>query len=163
MKKNHAKSCYSPYILRASRDNQDQKDLNQNDTANPLDEKDCSDVPARSTRSSTGAGSSHDGENICVVCGFAKHNQDTKLYRIAEHERASNFLAAYQFNKDDVYRRCVFFKTVGDIFAADLLYHRNCMSGYLLQFDRDLSRIKELRNVMSPERTNLLEAAVDEL
>ena len=57
----------------------------------------------------------------------------------------------------------VFFKTAGDIFAADLLYHSNCMLGYLLRFERDMSIIKELCNVMSPERTSLLEAAVDKM
>ena len=160
----HAKNCYSSYILKASRVSKGSSDDYQNDATNSsCNENENSDVPARSTRSSTGAGSSRDDEDICVVCGFAKHKQDTKLHRIAEHVSASKFLAAYEFNKDDVYRRCVFFKTVGDIFAADIMYHRNCMSGYILQFDRDMSRIKELYNAISPESTSLFEAAVDEL
>ena len=106
----HAKNCYSPYLLKASRQSNDQNEVNQTDAiVSPDETKSSDDAPARNTRSSTGVGlPTDDEEKICVICGFAKHHNDTKLSRIAEEERASKFLAAYQFNKDAVHRRCVF-------------------------------------------------------
>ena len=100
-------------------------------------------------------------ENVRTVCVICKGV--TSLYRIGEHTQAKAFLAAFQFNKDDVFRRCIFLKTTGDIYAADIMYHSNCMSSYLLAFEQELSRINEICNEMDPGSTDLLASAVDEL
>ena len=52
---------------------------------------------------------------------------------------------------------------MGDIYAADIMYHSNCMLSYLLAFERELSRINEICNEMDPGSTDLLASAVDEL
>ena len=48
-------------------------------------------------------------------------------------------LTAVNFNNDGGYTRCILYKTIGDIFAADLVYHKNCMYNYLVKFHRDVS------------------------
>ena len=52
-----------------------------------------------------------------------------------EINRAATFLAAFQFNQDDVYTWCIFYKNVSDIFAADILHHNDCMANYVLKFN----------------------------
>ena len=34
--------------------------------------------------------------------------------------------------------RCVFLNTAGDVFAANILYHRNCLKQYLLKYNRQV-------------------------
>ena len=36
--------------------------------------------------------------------------------------------------KDDVQTKCILWKTPGNVFAADVMYHENCLSGYVLKF-----------------------------
>ena len=68
------------------------------------------------------------------------------MWQVCENKRAATFLAAFKFNEDEVYTQCIFYQTVGDIYAADILYHTNCMSSYLLKFERDMARINEICN-----------------
>ena len=68
-----------------------------------------------------------------------------------EINRTATFLAAFQFNQDDVYKRCIFHRNVGDIFAADILHHNDCMANYVLNFRRDMTRLyvtNKMRNQM---------------
>ena len=68
-----------------------------------------------------------------------------------EINRAAIFLAAFQFNQDDVYTWCIFHRNVGDIFAADILHHNDCMANYVLKFKRDMARFyvaNRMRNQM---------------
>ena len=82
-------------------------------------------------------------ERPCVICNFVKKRNISERFRIGSKSRAWHFLAAINFNKDDVYQRCVFCKQPGDVFAADVLYHSNCLSAYLLKFDRELEKVNE--------------------
>lgn len=43
-----------------------------------------------------------------------------------------------RYFKDDVNKRCVLLETIGDIFAADLTYHSNCLSNDILEFKREV-------------------------
>ena len=79
---------------------------------------------------------SNDAENIpsssprdkpCIVCNQMKSKGETKRYRICESRRASRFLAAIKFNKDIVYTRCSYMETITRVFAADVMYHDNCL------------------------------------
>ena len=54
-------------------------------------------------------------------------------------------------------------KTAGDIFAADIMYHSNCMSSYLLAFERELSRINEMVDDIDSSSVDLITSAVDDL
>ena len=36
----------------------------------------------------------------------------------------------YHFSKDKVCSKCVLYKTLGDIFAADIYAHKNCMKKF---------------------------------
>ena len=160
----HRLNCYCPYVLKASRTSKEKQQESQSESStSTCMQVSNSDISTRTTRSSTMVSPPENANTVCVICNHVKHKGVTSLHRIAEHSRASIFLAAYQFNKDDVYRRCIFLKTTGDIYAADIMYHTNCMSAYLLQFDRDLSRINGICNEMDPECTELLTSAVDEL
>ena len=52
-------------------------------------------------------------------------------------KRAKQFLSTTKFFKDDIYTRTIFLNNVGDVFAADILYHRNCLRNYILKFQRE--------------------------
>ena len=43
------------------------------------------------------------------------------------------------------------------------MYHTNCMSGYLLQFERDTSRINEIRNELDEDSSDILSTGVEDL
>ena len=77
----------------------------------------------------------------CVICDKMKIKGDTKKHRICESKRAKQLLSAMKFFKDDTYRRCIVLETPGDVFAADILYHSNCLSNYLLKFKREVELI----------------------
>ena len=61
--------------------------------------------------------------------------------RIIEARIASLFLSAIKFNKDEVFTRCILLGSPGDIFAADIMYHKNCLSNYLRKFERKVEMI----------------------
>ena len=80
-------------------------------------------------------------ENPCVICDKVKMKGEVKRYRVCETKRAKQLLSAMRFFKDKVHNKCVFLETVGDIFAADIMYHSNCLSNYLLKFKREVELI----------------------
>ena len=66
--------------------------------------------------------------------------------------RAKIFVQAYTHNQDDVYRRCIFYKTSGDVFAADLYAHKVCMNLYMLRFSRELyDTLESLKEIEQEE------------
>lgn len=83
-------------------------------------------------------------EKPCIVCNHIKSKGDNRRFRICEVTRAHLFLSAIKFNKDDVYTRCILFENFGDVYAADVMYHKNCLSNYLRKFER------EIDNILSP-------------
>ena len=46
-----------------------------------------------------------------------------------------------KFFKDDVFTRCAVIQNEGDVFAADIMYHCNCLSSRILPFKRGLRQL----------------------
>ena len=44
--------------------------------------------------------------------------------------QARNIVKAYYFSKDKVCNKCILYKTLGDVFAADIYAHKNCMKKF---------------------------------
>ena len=84
-------------------------------------------------------------EKPCIICNHVKSKGDSHRWRLSEKKRAQLFISAYKFNKDCIYTRCLY-QTVGDLFAADLMYHSNCMSNYILKFRRELQEIIDVED-----------------
>ena len=70
-------------------------------------------------------------EKPCIICDQMKFRRDTKILRTSEGRGASLFLSAIKFNKDEVFTRFILLRSLGDIFAIDIMYHKNCLSTYL--------------------------------
>ena len=52
------------------------------------------------------------------------------------------FLSAIEFNKTRFLQDAFFVcKTTGDILTANVIYHKNCMSNYIVKFERDVGEI----------------------
>ena len=67
-----------------------------------------------------------------------KSRGDTERSRICEATRANLFLSAIKFNKDVVYTRFALIEKLGDVYAADVTHHKNCLSNYLRKFEREV-------------------------
>ena len=66
-------------------------------------------------------------EKPCIFYNKFKFQGDTKRYRISEVNVAKTLLKAATFNKDSVHTQCILFKNVTDVYAADVMYHSNCL------------------------------------
>ena len=77
---------------------------------------------------------------LCVVRNRVKCKGDKNLFRIETDKRVKKLLAACKFFKD-VFTRCSLMGKPGDVFAADVLYHRNCLNSYILKFKRELETL----------------------
>ena len=115
---------------------------------------------SRKTRLSSAPSSSSKETKPCIVCNSLRlKRQHEPLYQICDPNRARLFLAAYSFNKDEVWERCVLYNSIGDIFAADLVSHNDCMKGYVQKFRRSLNTLNNLVN----ECTETSSTAVEEM
>ena len=104
----------------------------------------ATDKQAKSSRNSTDSSSvPSPREKPCIICNHIKLKGEIKRWRISEYSRAKKFLAAANFNKDDVYTRCVLMHNLGDVYAADVMYHSSCMSSYILKFKREIESLLE--------------------
>ena len=54
-------------------------------------------------------------------------------------------LNAMNFYNNDVKTRCIFLKTPGDVFAADMFYHSNCLRTYFRPFEKKCDAV--LKNI----------------
>ena len=72
-------------------------------------------------------------EKPCIICNKIKMKGNVKRYRICEIKRAKQLISAMRFFKDVLY--------IFDIFAADIKYHSNFRSNYLLKFKRQVELI----------------------
>ena len=70
-----------------------------------------------------------------------KSRSDTKILRVSVARSASIFLSAIKFNKDEVFTRCILLGSSEDIFAADIMYHKSCLSNYLRKFEGEVEMI----------------------
>jgi len=85
----------------------------------------------------------------CIVCNQIKSKSIKKKFRICEAKRAKLFLSAIKYNKDDVYTRCSLLQNIGDVYAADIIYHKHCLTNYLRNFER------EIEELLNPSLTEL--------
>ena len=141
--KYHARTCYASYLMskrRASkRQTQSPPSGYSSECSTPATDK-----RANRSRNSTDSSSVPcPGEKPCIICNHVKLKGEIKRWRVGEYSRAKQFLAAGKFNKDDVYTRCVLMHNPGDVYAADVMYHSNCLSSYILKFTCDIESLLE--------------------
>ena len=138
--KYHINTCYARYVRSAERLEQRKEEVSGANEPEEIEEnnskenEDPSCMPRAKRRRSTEV-------KHCVVCNQMKCKGDKVLYRIETELRAKELLAACKFFKDDVYTNCLLMKNAGDVFAADVLYHRNCLNYYILKFKRELKAL----------------------
>jgi hypothetical protein len=139
------KACYSTYILKSKRSvkTNSEPELVQME----VEEGESSDrYEAPKRRKKSTSSSSKDVERKCVICDRARESSGDRnrvLYRISESDRAALFIDALNFYNDEVKTRCVFLDAAGDVFAADILYHGNCLRQYLLKYKRQVDALFE--------------------
>ena len=66
--------------------------------------------------------------NECIMCGNKTVRKDNKLYRLCETERAEPFLRTTKFNMDTVFIKVSIFDKPDDLFAADIMSHKQCVN-----------------------------------
>ena len=150
--KYHVKPCFSNYKKKGERYNQTRKQKAESSTLSPLSS------PTNHPKRSKVANPPTDlKDKPCVICDHMKCQGESKRYRIGDASRAKKLLKAAAFNKDSVQTRIIFMKTVGDVFAADIMYHNNCLIKYFMQFQRDVDALMEI-NFDDPDQIPLVES-----
>ena len=151
--KYHTKPCFSNYKKQKEKQKErsERKHNLENDETVPEDEPSTSEQvePVRSSKrlkidpaSTTPKIDDKDKEKKpCIVCNQMKCKGVDRRYRICEADRAKLFLSAMKYNKDVVYTRCSLFESIGDVFANDVMYHKNCMANYLRKFEREIEQL----------------------
>ena len=150
--KYHVNTCYSRYVRQKKRT--EDKDVDQGEPEDPTKDEPVSSRNEQSkpeTRSSkrlkldlsntASTSASAVKDSPCIVCNQMKSKDIVKRFRICEARRARLFLSAIKFNKDDVYTRCSLLQNIGDVYAADIMYHKKCLSNYLRRFEREIEEI----------------------
>ena len=145
--KYHVNTCNSRYVRQKKRT--EDKDVDEEEPEGPTKDEPVSSRNEQSTpetRSSkrlkldlsntASTSASAVKESPCIVCNQMKSKGIVKRFRICEARRARLFLSAIKFNKDDVYTRCSLLQNIGDVYAADIMYHKKCLSNYLRRFER---------------------------
>ncbi|KAK4299893.1 hypothetical protein Pmani_027876 [Petrolisthes manimaculis] len=138
------KACYSTYILKSKRSAKTKNEQGHVEEVEEGEGRDSNKAPKRQKRITSS--SCKDNERKCVICDRARESCGTRnrvLYRISESDRAALFLDALNFYKDEVKTRCAFLDTAGDVFAADVFYHGNCLRQYLLKYKRQIDALFE--------------------
>ena len=132
----HPRSCYSTYILKASRFEESVDTVETNDpglcgySKQDLGEKRSSNrisSPPHST-STTLLPSPPAIDPLLqrfIICNVISKNKIREKFRIYERCRAKTFLAAMKFNEDQIHQKCILCEKPGDIFAADLYVHKD--------------------------------------
>ena len=80
---------------------------------------------------------------------------DAKRYRISDLDPAKKLIKAANFNKDSVHTRIVYLKTTGDVFAADIMHHKNCLNKYIKRFQRDVETLMEFEHEDQTDESQL--------
>ena len=80
-------------------------------------------------------------EKPCIFCNKFKYQGDSKSYCVSEVNIAKTLLKAANFNKDSVHTRCILFKNARDVFAADIIYHSNCLNKNFKKFCHDFNSL----------------------
>ena len=71
-------------------------------------------------------------ETLCVICQTQYCKKDIKLFRLCKVERATLFLSATRFSMDSVYTRTSVYENKEQLFAADILTHKQYTNRYVL-------------------------------
>ena len=150
--KYYINTCYSRYVRQKKRT--EDKDVDKGEPEDPTKDEPVSSRNEQSkpeTRSSkrlkldlsntASTSASAAKESPCIVCNQMKSKGIVKRFRICEARRARLFLFAIKFNKDDVYTRCSLLQNIGDVYAADIMYHKKCLSNYLRRFEHEIEEI----------------------
>lgn len=142
--KYHVKTCYARYKKSGERyaKKQEAKKKEENDLLlqSPSRGIEITNIESRCKRRKTST-DLNPKDKPCVICNLVKHKGTSERFRISENARAKHFICAYTFHKDDVYTRCVLYKTPGDIFAADVMYHKKCLETYFSKFRREVEAV----------------------
>ena len=120
----HSNGCYKPYTLQVQRELENRKRKEhriENNEAEIL-------VLVEQDRRSKRQKSNGNRSNKCIICGNKTFRKDCKLYRLCETERAELFLRATKFNMDAVFTKVSIFDKPDDLFAADIMSHKQCMN-----------------------------------
>lgn len=75
----------------------------------------------------------------CIFCQKDRFKGDRKLHRVSEKIMASKLLEYSRKRKDHVFTRLSTYESVGDVFAADVMYHPGCSKNY---FRHSLAKIE---------------------
>lgn len=159
-KRRHPNQCFKIFTIRLKRCPPTQNIDDSVLTVSGSESKMAVDAPARLRQSTRSRSSSSENSltvsqepkkdsKICEICQkrFVGRwpNRCYTLLRISEMKkgdtRASRFVSAMLFNEDHIYRKFVYCKTAGDIFAADIYYHSNCMILYLRKYERQIEKL----------------------
>ena len=125
----HVKTCYASYKRKGERNEQKKSKLKRT-SEEPIDSF-LSSPENRQKRTKVSTPASPK-EKPCVICNQMKCQGDAKRYRISDLAPAKNLIKAANFNKDSVHTRIVFLRTDGDVFAADMMHHKNCLNKYII-------------------------------
>ena len=80
---------------------------------------------------------------------------DAKRYRISDLAPAKNLIKAANFNKGSVHTTTVFLKIAGNVFAADVMHHKNCLNKYIKLFQRDVETLMEFEHEDQADESQL--------
>ena len=61
---------------------------------------------------------------------FVSRRKKLSRYHISEVNVAKTRLKTSKFVKDSLHIQCILFKNMGDVFAADVMYHCNYLNKY---------------------------------
>lgn len=131
--KYHVKTCYATYRKKGKRPKRKTEEVEtpDNEPKSP---------PTRAKRSKQ-VTSPDPRDKPCIICNHKKHHGQIKRHRIESYEVAQGFLKSTKFFNDDVRTRTIFLAEIGDVWAADLMYHKNCMIKYFINFERDVVKL----------------------
>ena len=135
--KYHTRSCYSKMTLKGGRVKEKNSCIENQETAEtPSTSTSPGNIVFAQRPKRRKISSEKNINKTCIICNCVQQNQDRTLFRICTNSRARLFRKAYNLNADAVFSRCAIYRNEGDIFAADIMYHNNCMAKYILQYQR---------------------------
>ena len=132
-------NCYKKYTRKKDLDRVRKRKIDPLKHETPHEEETTVKV-ARTRASVTGryppSKDEHSFRKLCVICAKQKSKGTFEKFRISETARAEKFLEATKFFQDEVFTRTCDLEGAEAVFGADLYCHSNCISGYLLQYER---------------------------
>ena len=150
--------CYRSYIRKGDRATENTKNEESAETSINIAAS-VSKRLKRDRKSVDGSSST----NICIICNKSKHKNDKETFRICEVNRAKLFLEARKFNLDDVYTRTSTLESVEDVFAADIMCHKNCINNYLVKYSRVVSNEESYKETTCDEQTFAFSSMISKL